>query len=122
MKNLNENWCLNHVTNPRSSADITQDDEFSSDANKRIIQIKPQKIKLKLRRGVSTEFKFSYNAAANYPADLYFLFDGSRSMNRIRDDTAKQTEKLYNMLQKFTNNVNLGLGVFMDKNTLPFVM
>ncbi|CAH2066168.1 unnamed protein product, partial [Iphiclides podalirius] len=114
-----KSWCPNHRINPTSSINKTDDRSFSSDLGKSV-QIKPQRYKIQLRIGQKIDFNFSYEAAKNYPVDIYFLVDASLSMQDIRTWTADQSESIYFTLSNLTSNVFLGLGTFVDKNAIPF--
>lgn len=89
--------------------------------NVKITQIKPQGYSIKLRPGQSIDFKINFKGAANYPADLYFLIDGSRSMMSIRKAIVDTSQEMYEKMENKTKNVYIGMGSFVDKNTLPFV-
>ncbi|KAM3962805.1 LOW QUALITY PROTEIN: integrin beta pat-3-like [Aphomia sociella] len=92
---------------------------FSSDPND-LVQIRPQKIKMRLRVGEPMNFNFSFKTADDYPVDLYFLLDVSLTMMEVKEEIANESENIYNTLKNLTNNVYLGMGAFIDKNALPF--
>ncbi|XP_060805530.1 integrin beta pat-3 [Amyelois transitella] len=112
--------CSEHLQDLHSEVTITRNDNFTSKWES-VVQIAPQNIKVKLRVGEPTNFSFKYKQAENYPVDLYFLLDVSKSMAKIRDLLMKQSQDLYNVMQSFTNIIRLGIGTFVDKNTFPFV-
>ncbi|CAG5056537.1 unnamed protein product [Parnassius apollo] len=114
-----ENWCLNHTISPKNSVIKTDDRSFSSDLGK-AVQIRPQEYKVKLRIGQEINFNFSYEAAKDYPVDIYFLIDVSLSMADIKSKTANKSENIYFAISNLTSNVFLGLGTFVDKNAIPF--
>lgn len=53
------------------------------------VQIRPQHVSLKLRVGQSFDLKMQYAQAEDYPVDLYYLMDLSKSMEDDKvDDNA----------------------------------
>ncbi|XP_026487395.2 integrin beta-PS-like [Vanessa tameamea] len=115
-----DSWCsAEHIINPQHKITTSEDLNFNSEIGK-VIQIKPQKIDIDIRPGETVNFSFSFKKADNYPVDLYFLFDGSSSMEEIKNKTASKSEDIYRMMQNMTNNVFLGMGTFVDKNALPY--
>lgn len=44
------------------------------------IQLRPQRVKLSLRRDTPLNLTFSFRLAENYPIDMYYLMDLSNSM------------------------------------------
>lgn len=52
------------------------------------MQLKPQKIKIRLRPGVSHRVELQYRQAEDYPVDLYYLMDLSNSMSDDKDKLA----------------------------------
>lgn len=92
---------------------------FSSNIGK-VIQMRPQRIQVKLRPGMPMEFNFSYKPASDYPVDLYFLLDASLSMEKIKNKIEEQSTNIYNTMVKLTSNIQLGMGSFVDKNAIPF--
>ncbi|CAH2104938.1 unnamed protein product [Euphydryas editha] len=114
------NWCdSKDIIDPKQNVTPVEDLDFSSKIGK-VIQIKPQKINIDIRLGDKANFEFVFKKAEDYPVDLYFLFDGSSSMKEIKNTTAKKSKDIYEMMQKMTKNVLLGMGTFVDKNALPY--
>ncbi|CAH3842726.1 unnamed protein product [Pieris brassicae] len=99
--------------------EIGQNKKFSSEAG-HVIQIKPQSVKIKLRPGQQENFEFSFKNADNYPVDLYFLMDGSTTMKAMKDQTRDKSENIYKTMKSMSTNVLIGMGTFVDKNTLPY--
>ncbi|CAK1549666.1 unnamed protein product [Leptosia nina] len=112
-------WCAGDRIQPKSDIDVGENQNFSSDTGN-VIQIRPQSLKLKLRPGETVYFQFSYKNAKDYPVDLYFLMDASKSMEPIKEKTSNQSENIYRTMKNMTKNVLLGMGTFVDKNTLPY--
>ncbi|XP_041980014.1 integrin beta pat-3-like [Aricia agestis] len=112
--------CLGHIQNPKNpNATIKRADEFSSE-KARIVQLKPQEIKLDLRPGQTIDFDFTYKRVKDYPLDFYFLIDGSASMSNFAKKTAEQSKLMYDMLSRMTNDIFIGMGTFVDKNAVPY--
>lgn len=87
-------------------------------------------------------FPVQFRQAKNYPVDLYFVMDLSKSMQDDKQeisllgdllglcfcvfDIISQIENSYSSLTagemgKLTNNFKLGFGSFVDKETYPFI-
>ncbi|EFA03618.2 integrin beta-PS [Tribolium castaneum] len=119
---VEDNLCdKKDIVNPTGQIKILQDKPFSSTENGEAVQIRPQKIKLKLRKGEEYSLQFQYAQAENYPVDLYYIMDLSASMEDHRDKLAKLGDKLARTMMNITNNFRLGFGSFVDKVDLPFV-
>lgn len=118
ISSVSDDWCLGYKENRDSEINVIEDRNFTSTLEDRI-QIKPQKIKLKLRVGKTVEFKFSYKAAEDYPIDMYFLHDASDSMQSVLMNLKKKIQEIYSAINKLTKNVYFGLGFFVDKNVVP---
>lgn len=105
-----------------SSASMSGSSSASSQgASKSIVQISPQKIDLKLRMNQPHRFNFRYKQAEDYPVDLYYLMDLSKSME---DDKAKLSllgNTLSETMKRITSNFKLGFGSFVDKVLMPYV-
>ncbi|KAI1307715.1 Integrin beta-PS [Halotydeus destructor] len=85
------------------------------------IQMKPQRIHLKLKPNSPYNLKVQFRQAVDYPVDLYYLMDLSKSME---DDKAKLAELgtlLASEMQRITSNFRLGFGSFVDKVVMPYV-
>lgn len=66
------------------------------------------------------KFNITFTKANNYPVDLYYVMDMSRSMKDDQEKLASLGDKLGSSMRNITTNVRLGLGTFVDKNTAPF--
>lgn len=103
-----------YVLDDRPLSNRTQNEE-------EVIQLRPQRIKLRLPPHVPRTITLQYKQVVDYPVDLYYLMDLSKSMS---DDKAKLGElgnQLVENMQKLTSNFRLGLGGFVDKVAMPFV-
>lgn len=115
---------------------------YGSDAS-RIVQIYPQRVNLKLR--ISTFFDIrmklcelfidlidcfidevhqldiKYSQAEDYPVDLYYLMDLSKSMEDDKEKLSKLGDLLADTMRNITSNFRLGFGSFVDKVLMPYV-
>ncbi|XP_037089546.1 integrin beta-PS-like [Pollicipes pollicipes] len=84
------------------------------------IQIAPQHVRMSLRVGEPQQLSVRFALAPNYPIDLYYLMDLSKSM----EDDKQKLSTLGNLLAlemcKLTTNFRLGFGSFVDKVLLPY--
>ncbi|KAL0848939.1 hypothetical protein ABMA28_013333 [Loxostege sticticalis] len=118
---VTDDWCPGSIQNPNNTMFLNDINNlnFSSNIGK-VIQMRPQRIQVKLRPGMPMEFNFSYKPASDYPVDLYFLLDASLSMEKIKNKIEEQSTNIYNTMVKLTSNIQLGMGSFVDKNAIPF--
>jgi len=84
------------------------------------VQVKPQRVFLKLRPKSPHRLKLSYRQAVDYPVDLYYLMDLSRTMLDHKRKLAALGNKLATQMRQITKNFRLGFGSFVDKSVLPF--
>ncbi|XP_056639395.1 integrin beta-nu-like isoform X1 [Diorhabda sublineata] len=110
--------------NFENTVEIVEDDPFSiitENANlEEIVQIKPQKMHLKLRKGAPFNLTFKYRPAENYPLDLYYLGDLSLSMSENMKIFKSLGKDLPRNLSQLTENYKLAYGTFVDKPGMPF--
>ncbi|NP_999731.2 integrin beta L subunit precursor [Strongylocentrotus purpuratus] len=119
---LQDAGCSN-ITNPLSSADATQDDPLS-EANAdldEIVQVKPQRMKIKVRPNEPIDIRLYVRQAADYPVDLYYAMDLSNSMRDDLENLKGLGTTLSKVLSNITGDFRLGFGSFVDKRILPFV-
>lgn len=115
------------VENPENSHTIVRDEDLSESARDsqktgtRIVQIKPQHVKMTLRKGVSESLSLTYRQAYGYPIDLYYLMDLSHSMLDDKEQLASLGGQLTATLQELTDFYTIGFGSFVDKVLMPFV-
>ncbi|KAH8416731.1 hypothetical protein KR222_000277 [Zaprionus bogoriensis] len=86
-----------------------------------IVQIKPQRVNLKLRINEEHNLKVSYSQAGDYPVDLYYLMDLSKSMEDDKEKLSALGDKLSETMKRITSNFRLGFGSFVDKVLMPYV-
>lgn len=109
-------------TTPPGSITFLEDTDFQDMVLERVpIQLRPQRIKVKLASHVAVPIPIRYRLAKNYPLDLYYLMDLTFTM---KDDKETMTRLGWNMSQTlgtFTNNFRLGFGSYADKPLMPFI-
>nr|XP_023020280.1 integrin beta-PS isoform X1 [Leptinotarsa decemlineata]XP_023020284.1 integrin beta-PS isoform X1 [Leptinotarsa decemlineata] len=86
-----------------------------------IVQVSPQRLNLKLRARQSYSIYMNYTQAEDYPVDLYYLMDLSRSMNDDKEKLSSLGDQLAYTMRKLTSNFRLGFGSFVDKVVMPYV-
>jgi protocadherin alpha len=59
-------------------------------------------------------------ARAEYPMDLYFLMDLSNSMKDDKETLESLGKELETTIRKFTSDLRLGFGSFVDKTVRPY--
>ncbi|XP_050434816.1 integrin beta-PS isoform X2 [Adelges cooleyi] len=85
------------------------------------VQISPQKVALKLRINEAYRISLNYAQAEDYPVDLYYLMDLSKSMEDDKEKLSKLGNLLAESMQNITSNFRLGFGSFVDKVVMPYV-
>ncbi|KAA0199416.1 hypothetical protein HAZT_HAZT010531 [Hyalella azteca] len=89
--------------------------------NQSLIQMRPQNIALQLRVRESQSLQVTFRQAEDYPVDLYYLMDLSKSMEDDKDSLSALGATLAEEMQKITRNFRLGFGSFVDKVVMPYV-
>ena len=64
---------------------------------------------------------FFYEQAQDYPVDLYYLMDLSKSMEDDKEKLSALGDLLAETMQNITSNFRLGFGSFVDKVVMPYV-
>ncbi|KOC68093.1 Integrin beta-PS [Habropoda laboriosa] len=104
-------WCrTSDVIDEANRMIMLENRALSSTKGTDPVQVQPQKIQLRLRRG---------NQAEDYQVDLYYLMDLSASMESYRDHLSELGVQLAEAMRKLTSNFRLGFGSFVDKVVLP---
>ncbi|KAJ3602514.1 hypothetical protein NHX12_030268, partial [Muraenolepis orangiensis] len=106
--------------NPKTDPEEQKNTDLSNSPGNEV-QLKPQNIHIPLRVGVPQTFKVSFKRAEGYPIDLYYLMDLSFSMGDDLDTVKKLSQDIVSTLGKFTSNMRIGFGSFVDKVALPYV-
>ncbi|XP_036320134.1 integrin beta-PS [Rhagoletis pomonella] len=93
----------------------------AASASGEIVQISPQRVSLKLRINQMHSLNMRYSQAVDYPVDLYYLMDLSKSMEDDKDKLSALGDKLSETMRNITSNFRLGFGSFVDKVLMPYV-
>ncbi|CAH0404642.1 unnamed protein product [Chilo suppressalis] len=120
----NQHWCNESlVYNPiMMSGETVRNDSLNPGTDKRKpVQIQPQELKVTLRPGAEYNFKMFYKPADDFPLDVYYLMDYSYTMKKYIVQLKTEAENIFKQLRTFTNNVQFGVGYFIEKPDFPFV-
>ncbi|XP_049778654.1 integrin beta-PS isoform X1 [Schistocerca cancellata] len=94
---------------------------FYAESHSEAVQIAPQRVSLKLRLNQAYRIRFEYAQAEDYPVDLYYLMDLSKSMEDDKDKLSSLGTLLVDSMRNITSNFRLGFGSFVDKVVMPYV-
>lgn len=67
------------------------------------------------------KLQMQYTQALDYPVDLYYLMDLSKSMEDDKDKLSSLGNLLAESMRNITSNFRLGFGSFVDKVVMPYV-
>lgn len=67
------------------------------------------------------KMSFTYAQAQDYPVDLYYLMDLSRSMKNDKEKLSTLGSLLSSTMRNITSNFRIGFGSFVDKLVMPYV-
>uniref|UniRef100_H2YJT9 Integrin beta n=1 Tax=Ciona savignyi TaxID=51511 RepID=H2YJT9_CIOSA len=84
-------------------------------------QIRPQIIKAQVRPGDPLNIELSFKQAEDYPVDLYYLLDLSKSMENDLNSLRALGRELGMSMQNITRDFRLGFGSFIDKTVMPYI-
>lgn len=125
MANIHKAGCHeSQIFHPQPSLVKLADYELSnktSNVPDDAVQFRPQHVHLRLKPNTPYTVRAQFRQAVDYPVDLYYLMDLSKSME---DDKAKLAElgnALAANMQRITSNFRLGFGSFVDKVVMPYV-
>ena len=88
--------------------------------NDKLIQLKPDKIRLKVRENTKIRFNVTFDQAEKYPLDIYYLMDLTFSMKDHQEALVKQAEQISKSMEDITTKFRLGFGSFVDKVVMPY--
>ena len=63
----------------------------------------------------------TYSQAEDYPVDLYYLMDLSKSMEDDKKSLSALGDSLASQMRMITSKFKLGFGSFVDKVLMPYV-
>ncbi|GLG99132.1 Integrin beta-PS [Gryllus bimaculatus] len=107
-------WCKGFAWGPKTGHQIVNNGTDKS-------QLYPQHVKLKLRVGETKTIRVVFRRSDDYPIDLYYLLDMSKTMRGHKNEISKLGQKLAYAMNNVTKNFRLGFGSFVDKVRMPFV-
>ncbi|XP_022083289.1 integrin beta-1-like [Acanthaster planci] len=121
---LTNNSLCQDIAFPQTAVAVEQNDPLS-DAGEgpstEAVQVAPQRIKLKLRPKETANLRVSVRQARDYPVDLYYVMDLSRSMQDDLDNLKDLAKILAQEMGNITRNFRLGFGSFVEKTVAPFI-
>ncbi|PIK40459.1 hypothetical protein BSL78_22686 [Apostichopus japonicus] len=113
--------CLNY-TMPLTEIIKLEDEELSdAEGHNEAIQVQPQRVSLKIRSGDTHTLRMKVRQAEDYPVDLYYVMDLSRSMQDDLEKLKVLGKIIAEEMGTITSNFRLGFGVFVDKTVLPYI-
>ncbi|KAH9520115.1 Integrin beta-1 [Bulinus truncatus] len=115
--------CQEAAYSPSSESNAAKNDRVNDGSgDEPPVQVSPQKVVLKLRARDDklAPIRMTFRAANNFPVDLYFLFDNSKSMQPYIQDLGSLAENIGKSIGNISRNFQMGYGVFQDKVILPF--
>ena len=123
LKEETRSQCAAHfVVNPENLIFILKNLELSrSSVYQEAVQVMPQHTSLKLRVNEAFDMNFFYEQAIDYPVDLYYLMDLSKSMEDDKEKLSVLGDRLADAMKSLTSDFRLGFGIFVDKVVLPYV-
>ncbi|GLV41732.1 myospheroid [Carabus blaptoides fortunei] len=111
----------NYSSSSYSNSSYSSSSASGSSSGSDIVQVSPQHVHLKLRIKEKYHLRMSYTQAEDYPVDLYYLMDLSKSMEDDKDKLSSLGDLLAESMQNITSNFRLGFGSFVDKVVMPYV-
>lgn len=110
------------IVNPKNMYTILQNEEYRKSSSRlEAVQVRPQNVHLSLRVNEHYDLAFYYKQAEDYPVDLYYLMDLSKSMEDDKEKLSALGDLLAETMQNLTSNFRLGFGSFVDKVVMPYV-
>ncbi|XP_078051404.1 integrin beta-nu-like, partial [Augochlora pura] len=106
-----------------SSKKVLKDEDFQdvTQPDQAPVQLKPQKVSVKIQPHSKIEIPLHYRPAKNYPLDLYYLMDLTLTMKDDLDTLIELAQNISHTLKMFTNNYRFGFGSYADKPLMPVV-
>nr|XP_022306552.1 integrin beta-3-like [Crassostrea virginica] len=121
LSNIQNTGCLNIVQRKPHNVTIIEDKKFSDGGpGMDPIQIRPQKMKIRLVPNETLKIMVYYKIARNFPLDIYFLHDPSYSMSKLLTSLRRLTSDIASDLYNLTTDYRFGFGTSMDKEIEPF--
>jgi len=120
---INQGCHSSQIYFPTSFVNVTDTREFTDQQTDEdsAVQLKPKRITLKLRPKDTKRIDLHFKQAIDYPVDLYYLMDLSKSMEDDKEKLGLLGNKLAQEMQRITKNFRLGFGSFVDKTVMPYI-
>ena len=115
MQRNTANSC-SYIQDRQGDLTILQDDPFSEQ-----VQVRPQRVRVRLRPGEALNFNATVKPAPNFPLDLYYLMDLSYSMRDDLDNLRRLSTEIATRINNISSDSQLGFGSFVDKPISPFI-
>lgn len=113
------------MINPKQNTTIVKNMALTSGGHgqhpENVVQLRPQKVRISLRKGQEYKLDFEYLQAKDYPVDLYYIIDNSYSMSFFKKKLSSLGDKLASTMKNLTKHFKIGFGSFVEKTRLPFV-
>lgn len=68
------------------------------------------------------KLQIRYSQAEDYPIDLYYLMDLSKSMETYKETLWKLGNNISETMRNITSKFRLGFGSFVDKVLMPYAI
>lgn len=124
MVSLQQSQCgVKNIAFPNNTVQHTKSKPLSKGGGiiEDVVQLVPQEVKLKLRPKDPYKLEVKFRQAEDYPVDLYYLMDLSKSMEDDKEKLASLGNSLAQQMSDITKNFRLGFGSFVDKTVMPYV-
>ncbi|XP_076291561.1 integrin beta-nu [Lasioglossum baleicum] len=110
-------------TASKGSMELLENNEFQDvkEPDQAPIQLRPQKVRVRLEPRSKTVINLRYKPAKNYPLDLYYLMDLTLTMQNDKQTLENLGWNMTNTLRMFTNNSRLAFGSYADKPLMPIL-
>lgn len=117
-KEGNKLYSRSNRNKPKPKNKLKRQDPFSQDD--KLVQLKPDKIKLRIRPNSKIRFNLTFQQAEKYPLDVYYLMDLTYSMKDHLNALIKLADKISDSMVDITTRFRLGFGSFVDKVVMPY--
>ncbi|CAG2105381.1 unnamed protein product [Medioppia subpectinata] len=120
---LSDQGCFDQIFFPSPSFTPLLNEDLSNKTSEDSdpIQLRPQRVHLKIRPNLPYNVHIQFKQALDYPVDLYYLMDLSKSMEDDKEKLAQLGNQLAVNMRKITSNFRLGFGSFVDKVVMPYI-
>ncbi|CAG2182164.1 unnamed protein product, partial [Oppiella nova] len=120
---LSDQGCFDQIFYPTPSFTPLLNEDLSNKTSEDSdpIQLRPQRVHLKIRPNLPYSVHIQFKQALDYPVDLYYLMDLSKSMEDDKEKLAQLGNQLAVNMRTITSNFRLGFGSFVDKVVMPYV-